>query len=95
VNPADCKGRVTLTVAGLFDTEFFLEFSTPLPSGDCEFIRMSGLLSEAGGELRAVPLLTWQVGHNLTNLEMSSFGTLCIGVSNDLLQEIPDFLYQE
>ena len=91
MNPADCKGRVTLTAAGLLDTELLLEFSTPLASGDCVFIRLSGLLSDSGGELRAVPLLTWQVGHNLTNLEMSSFGTLCMRVSNDLLLSDPRF----
>jgi hypothetical protein len=34
-------------------------------------------LTDSGGEVRLVPRLTWQVGHSLTNLEISSFGTLC------------------
>lgn len=80
-NPAERSGKVTLVVTDLLDVEFFLDSDTQLSSGECEFIRVSGLLSNSGGELRAVPLRTWHVGHSLTNLEISSFGTLCNGVS--------------
>ena len=95
LKPADCRGKVTLTTDCLLDMEFFLELAAPILSGDCVSIRVSALFTDSGGELRAVPLLTWQVGHSFTNLEISSFGTLHVKVNISLFSNSIRNAYQE
>ncbi len=76
LNPTVCRGKPEAGVVCPFIVEFFLEAAAEYVPGDDVSTFASGLVADSGGELRLVPRLTWQVGHNFTNLEMSSFGTL-------------------
>jgi hypothetical protein len=78
LNPADCKGKLTVAVFCFWAIEFFLEAGAEGVSGEWA---SSVLLTDSGGEPRLVPRRIWQVGHSLTNLDMSSFGTLSLDVS--------------
>jgi len=62
-------------------SESFLESTGEIRSVDGGSVYASGPLSSAGGELRFVPLRIWHVGHNLTNRDISSFGTLVEAIS--------------
>lgn len=79
-----CDDRFSLLETCFLAKALFLEHDPGAASGDCTSVITSGLRSDSGGEFRFGPLRTWQVGHSLTNREISSFGTLHKSISDGM-----------